>query len=378
MIKPTAWAVPLVALLALSGGFNADLQAKDDSCDNLGCVSVSRFTASLANQLQGKVVGYVSIVGGRTVEYGSARTNVDPPSRKMSAEVPVNVASVSKVLTTIAVMQSIARHHLSMENTIAPFLPPDWIEGPNVNTITFHQLLTHSAGFRRNGNDTSYEGLRKQIQDGVQLADKQKAAYNNLNFAIFRVLLPYMEGFSDPEPASRPEATANFYISYMRLHVFEPVGVTDADCRPEPKSEPALYYPFPPDDTHGVDAGDWTLICGGGGWVLSASDLFKVVESLIHDNILLTKAQKKQMDDDCLGWDCSVNSQADYSGKNGILFYGAGISDQTFIGIFKGKLGVVLLINCRPPTNITGVVLKAFKDASFSFHAGPTPPWGRR
>ncbi len=202
-MKRSAWAAPLIALLALLFGFNADLNAAvDDFCDNLGCASISKFSANIDSQLQGKVVGYVSIVGGKTVEYGTARTNVDPPSRKMSTEVPINVASVSKVLTTIAVLQSLARHHLTIESKIASFLPPDWIQGPNVGTITFHQLLTHSAGFR--GGDTGYEGLRQQIQAGVQLADKKKAVYNNLNFAIFRVLLPYMEGFSDPDQRLAP------------------------------------------------------------------------------------------------------------------------------------------------------------------------------
>jgi CubicO group peptidase (beta-lactamase class C family) len=377
-MKWPACAALLIAFLTLSGEFNTDLHAAgDDGCDNLGCVSVSRFSANIDSQLRGKVVGYVSMVGGKTVEYGSARTTVDPPSRKMSTEVPINVASVSKVLTTIAVLQSLAAHHLTIESRIAPFLPPDWSHGPNVDTITFHQLLTHGAGFR--GGDTSYEGLRQQIQVGVQLADREKAVYNNLNFAIFRVLLPYMEGFSDPGPATRAEASANFYINYMRLHVFQPVGVTDADCKPGLESHPALYYPFPPDDTPGVEAGDSTLVCGGGGWVLSGSDLFKIVESLIHDNALLNKAQKKQMDQDCLGWDCSVMSQSDYRGKNGVLFYGNGVEDQTFIGIFKGKLGVVLLINSKPPTNITGVLLKAFSAAAYPFHrGGPAPAWDRR
>ncbi len=371
-MKRTALAVPLIAFLTLVGGFSTQLNASDD-CDNLGCMSVSRFSANLDSQLQGKVVGYVSIVGPRIVEYGVASTDADPPSRKMSTDVPINVASVSKVLTTIAVLQSLARHHLSIESPIAPFLPPDWVQGPNVSSITFRQLLTHSAGFRDNGGNTSYEGLQQQIKRGVLPANQQKPVYNNLNFAIFRVLLPYMEGFSDPGPDTRPQATADFYIGYMRQHVFQPVGVTDADCKPSGDRAPARYYPFPPGNTRGIEAGDWTLLCGGGGWVLSASDLFKIVQSLIRNNVLLTKKQKKQMNDDCLGWDCSVTAQADYRGKDGALLYG-NVSEQTFIGIFKGKVGVVLLMNSHPPVNISSVVLKAFKDAAQPFHRGGTAP----
>jgi CubicO group peptidase (beta-lactamase class C family) len=352
-------------LLALLGGLNPNLIA-DNSCNNLGCVSVSKFSASLYAQLQGKVVGYVAMVGDRTVEYGWARTDADPPNRKMSTDVPIYVASVSKALTAIAVLQSLGRHNLSIDSKIAPFLPPDWIRGPNIDTITFRQLLTHRAGFR--DGSMSYEGLQQAVKQGVLIADQQKAIYNNLNFAIFRVLLPYMEDFSDPGPATRPEATANFYVNYMRQHVFQPVGVTDADCKPQPHSNPALYYPFPPGDTHGAPVGDSTLVCGGVGWVLSASDLFRVVESLIHDTKLLTKAQKRQMDEACLGWDCSVSRQGDFRGKNGIWYFGNGVSGQTFVGILKGKLGVVVLTNSQPPGNVSSVVLKAFQAASYSFH----------
>lgn len=372
----TARAVPPVVLLALLAPFAPELHAADGYCDNLGCVSTSKFSADLDSQLQGHVVGYVSLVGSHTVEYGSARTDADPPSRKMAADVPVNVASVSKVLTAIGVLQSLGRHHLTTQSKIAPFLPPDWVRGPNIDSITFQQVLTHRAGLRDNGNMT-YDGLRQEVQHGVQLADQEKAVYNNLNFALFRVLLPFMEGFSDPGAASRAEATANFYVSYMQQHVFQPVGVMDADCKPGPGSDTALHYRFPPGDAHGVEAGDSTLICGGAGWVLSASDLFKVVTSLIHDNRLLSKAQKRQMDEDCLGWDCSVTAQGDFRGKNGIWFYGNGASNQAFMGIFQGKVGVVVVTNSQPPGNINSIVSKAFHDASSSFRRGAArPAWG--
>jgi hypothetical protein len=38
--------------------------------------------------------------------------------------------------------------HLSIDSRIAPFLPPDWVKGPGIDTITFRELLTHRAGFR--------------------------------------------------------------------------------------------------------------------------------------------------------------------------------------------------------------------------------------
>jgi CubicO group peptidase (beta-lactamase class C family) len=297
---------------------------------------------------------------------GKARTAADPPSLAMDTDVPTNIASLSKVLTTIGVLQSLAKHNLTIDSKISPFLPPDWTQGANIGTITFHDLLTHSAGFRDNGNgsNTTYAVLKQQIADGVKLADKSTPLYDNLNFAIFRELLPYMEGFNDPGPATRPAATAAFYINYMRQHVFQPLGVGNADCKPAAGSHPVLYYPPPPiGAAPGIEAGDWTLACGGGGWVLTAGDLYKVMLDLAGGHTLLTDAQKTQMNTKCLGWDCSVQTQNGFVGKNGLLQFG-NASVETFFGVFKGSVPVVLIVNSVPPANITTVVVNAFNNAT--------------
>jgi CubicO group peptidase (beta-lactamase class C family) len=357
----------LLVLLAIASGCKKDSvnTALDRYCDDQGCISIKQFSANIDDQLKGKVAGYVSAVGVGlpvVVEEGLARTQADAPSRKMDTDTPIQIASVTKLLTTIAVLQSLDKHQLTVDSPIAPFLPSDWTQGPNVGSITFGELLSHRAGFRSAG-DSKYATLKQQIADGVTLANKAQPMYNNDNFALFRVLLPFMEEFNDPGPAMRPTATANFYIDHMRKHVFEPVGVTVADCKPTSPSKTALYYPVPPGNTKGIEAGDWTAICGGGGWVLTASDLFKILLSLTSDNRLLTDAQKTLMNSDCLGWDCSVQTQTNFRGKNGLLLYNNNVNLQTFVGIFKGKVIAIVLTNSNPGANITGIVANAFNNA---------------
>ena len=119
------------------------------ACTAHGCISLSRLARSIDTQLKGKVVGYVALVGPSiVVSSGLARTAADPPKLPMGPDVMVNVASVGKMFTTIAVLQSLARHHRSIDSRIWPFLPPDWVKGPGIDTITFRELLTHRAGFR--------------------------------------------------------------------------------------------------------------------------------------------------------------------------------------------------------------------------------------
>jgi len=346
----------------------------DNVCDRTGCISMKKFSENIDSELQGKVVGYVSMIGSPAIisTYGQARTAANPPMTAMGAGVPSNIASLSKVLTTVAVLQWLASHDLTVDAKISPYLPPNWTHGYNIDTITFKDLLTHRAGFRNDENNESYAGLQQQIADGVQLSDMKTPQYNNLNFALFRVLLPYMAGFSDPGPTQRATATADFYVDYMRQHVFLPLGITQADCKPAAGSDPVFYYPAPAVGLiPGVDGGDWTLICGGGGWVLTTEDLYKILLDLMSGNRLLTDSEKAQMNSECLGWDCSVGPEVDFVGKNGILHYIYTNNNQThdywletFFGIFKGKVPVVLLVNSVPPQNITGVVYIAFRNAT--------------
>jgi hypothetical protein len=116
------------------------------------------------------------------------------------------------MFTTIAVLKSLARHHLSTGSRIWPFLPPDWVKGPGVGTITFGELLTHRAGFRLDsGLVFETDGAaREQIRQGVQQVDKQVADYNNIDFTIFRDMLPFMEGAPEPGPAARAAAADRF------------------------------------------------------------------------------------------------------------------------------------------------------------------------
>ena len=182
------------------------------ACTAHGCISLSRLARSIDSQLKGHVVGYVALVGqSKVVASGLARTAADPPKLAMGPDVMVNVLSVGKMFTTIAVLQSLARHHLSIDSRIWPFLPPDWVKGPGIDTITFRELLTHRAGFRLDSAlafKTS-DAAREQIRQGIQQIDKQVADYNNIDFTIFRDMLPFMEGVpTRAQPRAPPPRTA--------------------------------------------------------------------------------------------------------------------------------------------------------------------------
>jgi CubicO group peptidase (beta-lactamase class C family) len=232
-----------------------------------------------------------------------------------------------------------------------------------VDTITFGELLTHRAGFRLDSARVFQAGnaAQEQIRNGVQQVDKQVADYNNIDFTIFRDMLPFMEGVRDPGPAKRAAAAGRFFLSYVQRHVFDPVGVTGARCAPV-RNAMLMYSPPGAGTAPGIPAPVGPSACSAGGWFMTPASLRTVLEGLISGS-LLTSTQRRQMDANCLGWDCSIASQAGYRGKYGDIGGPGTAGLQTFFGILAGTIPVVIATNATGPP-LPAVVQTALRTAT--------------
>jgi CubicO group peptidase (beta-lactamase class C family) len=285
----------------------------------------------------------------------------------MGPDVAVNTASVGKMFTTIAVLQILSRLGLSVDTPIMRYLPPDWLKGPGVDAITFRDLLTHSAGFRVDSDAvfTDDQAARKQIVIGVRPQDRAHADYNNINFTIFRDLLPAMMGVADPGPAARTRAADALFVDYMQRHVFEPAGVDDARCAPV--SGAALAYPPVQDtgrDVHGQAVPAGPSACAAGGWFVTPAGLLRILTALVDTDALLSKAQRQLMNDDCLGWECATDGRTTgFRGKLGV----GGIRPAAILtdfDIVKDRLPVVVVINSDPGPQNRFLIQKALAAAT--------------
>jgi CubicO group peptidase (beta-lactamase class C family) len=354
--KYRAIGAALATIMSLAACTSAQQRSSpnDEICSGAKCTSPEQFAQMISIQLNDRVRGYVVIVGSHTVERGLARTFANPPRRTMTANVPISIASIGKLFTTVAAIKLLDQHGLSVDAKIRPYLPYDWAEGPGVETITFRELLTHRAGFRHNSNDVfaDNDAARRQIEDGVRAEDKGTAEYNNLNFAVFKELLPALAGVADPGPAQRSAIYDQAFKDIIRRQVFDLLGITEATCDGPPASPPAAIYPALPDSIfgppQGVETPPGAAACAAGGWIMSPSSLHLFVTDLISGSKLLSGSQKQLMNNNCLGWDCSVFSQPGYRGKSGSFnVYNAELS--TFVGIFVNEIPVVIVTNSRPP-----------------------------
>ena len=196
------------------------------------------FVAALNTALANDTAGYVMQLRQRGQPIASAQVNwaKEPAdgSEAWSQGVRMHIASCSKLITAIAMTRTLAAHGLPASTKIINYLPTYWAKGPNIDQITFAQLMTHKSGFRVAGSDMSYPTMKAQVATGVTTAHLGVYSYQNMNFGICRILLPVMNGtiaagttFPPPtEDQTWDFVTVTAYAAYVAQHLFQPAGVS--------------------------------------------------------------------------------------------------------------------------------------------------------
>lgn len=346
------------------------------SCDNSGCISQAKLVQNICGALAGKVEGYSCEVGALAPVYGGkARSAVDG-ELAMAPHLVTNIASVSKTTTAAAVIKMLASKGLTVDNKISPYIYSDWSQGSNIGTLTFRHLLTHTSALGQAtncGNNVTYASLKGMVAAGVTATDIGTASYGNCNFALVRELMLALSGTSlQPDGQQRASQSASAYIAYVNAQVFQPVGVSPSACKPPSGKGHTLSYSNSTGSSAGTDWDDWTLSCGGGGWVLSTNDMFRVMNDIATGNTLLAAAERKEMIQGNLGWDSAVRSDCPNPNvcKNGSLMDGSGRRVWTYAGVLKCDVPVVVTVNSPLPSpfetgnDIIGLVNNALSKSS--------------
>lgn len=323
--------------------------------------SLEKFDTELRNSLipsGGIGWGYVISQNGLNVKsgaFGKSRNNADG-NRSFTLNRKVNIASVSKLMTAVAVMQLLERRGLTVESKINSWLPATWSKGPGVSNLSFANLLGHTSGLSSTNTaftrTLNYTGLRLCIDTGV--VNSQAYNYLNVNFALFRVLIPSLwRGLNDAPSISASldsASTTNAYILYMQEKVFEPIGLMNINCEPEDRSIATLYYSTTDGETgNGSFYNSWTSMAGGGGFFMTTLEVARFMAYLKHTEVLLTKEQRKTMEENRFALDRKDTARevrGNYFGKNGSISNGGqGTLEQ--VVYFPNGIEVTVIFNTQ-------------------------------
>ncbi len=312
------------------------------------------FVAALNKALADNTAGYAMQLRQHGQPIASARVNwakrPSDGSESWSQAVRMHIASCSKLVTAIAVTRTLAAHNLPPSAKIIDYLPAYWSKGPNIDKITFAELMTHRSGFRVSGSDMSYPTMKAQVAAGVTNANLGVYSYQNVNFGICRILLPVMNGTIPANttfpPVSEDQdwdfATVTAYADYVAQHLFQPAGVSGPTLtHPDPD---ALAYNFPPGA--GWNSGDLTSESGGAGWHMSVDDLLDVMGCFRRKGTIMSSAAAQTMLDNSFGIDLIETTKlGTLYNKNGLWQSGAGQTEQSLAYFLPRDMELVVLAN---------------------------------
>ena len=244
-------------------------------CHDSQCFDLGRFADELEASLQGNVVKYgFEVRRGISViqrAQGPKRTAADAPAQNFTAFDRFNPASVSKAVTAVATLQLLSENDIDIDTPVHTYLPTNWNIPLNNQTITFKEVLNHTSGLRgADAGGYEYSHMKTLMEHEIDLTDKVPQ-YENVNYALLRILVASLDGYSDWVNSPGPNTAARF-IKYVNTDIFAPLGVYNVEYKPA-STAPTLFYPDPPGNAHGTAYGDWTLRPGSAGGHNSVHEL---------------------------------------------------------------------------------------------------------
>ncbi len=228
----------------------------------------------------GKVV--VDEALGHAVKYADAAGTELPPAQQvpMAPDTIFDLASISKLFTSIVVMQQVERGRLDLDEAVASYLPAFAANGKG--TITVRQLLTHTSGlpsWMRLWQPYPDREARIQAVLGVAPKAPPQTAYeySDLNLITLGVLVEKVSG----EPLD----------VLVRKGITEPLRMVDTGYNPPAsKRDRIAATEFQTDPDRGMvrgsvhDENAWSLggVSGHAGVFSTASDMAILAQAMLN------------------------------------------------------------------------------------------------
>ncbi len=196
------------------------------------------------------------------------------------------LASISKMLTAVAVMQLVEQGKLDLEAPIQKYVDFPEKQAP----ITCELLLKHQSGIRHYKGDevrsnVSYAGVTDAFRvfkdDPLLFAPGEKMSYTTYGF---NVLGGAIEG-----------ASGQNYVAYVNEHIFQPAGMKtirpDSPYKiiPHRAAGYRLSGPALVNDIH-VDVSNKIP---GGGWCSTPGDLTRFAIALCQDRLVSSETRER-------------------------------------------------------------------------------------
>jgi len=276
--------------------------------------------------------------------------------RLITVDTPINLGSMNKMFTGVAVMQLVEQGRLNLQDKVKKYLP----NYPNKkvrNRVTIHQLLTHTSGlgvYWNNKFENNKNNL-KSTQDFADLFSTEKLkfkpgarfSYSNNGPVVLGLIIEAITGMS--------------YYQYVNKYIYQKSGMKHSGhfSKNEQQSNKATGYL--PDNLGSFSISNINSLgrigSAAGGGYSSANDMVAFARKLF-DGSLLNNASREEM----LKGKIPLAGMSSY----GYLFGNHIIHGQRFVGHNGSAPGISAQFSIFPELGYTLVVLSNYDRGAIS------------
>jgi len=290
--------------------------------------------------------------------YGFARgPNETPnPNVAFTPDVRINLASVSKVITGIALEVLIREYPGVTLDTpfwplIASMVPsPD----PSVKVVTLRNLATMMSGMSLPpGSEGPVTGdlwpyLNTYLSQPLVGTPGVTFNYSNTNYTI-------LQGVID-------RVTGQDYVTWVTQKVLVPAGINPSifNATPDPQATATFSYSGPSDPRPG---NYWPALSfvAPSGWISTANELLKILLAMRNTSVLPASTISEMLNDG-IGWFPFSGSYGTYYEWNGSLINGltpAQANNTCVVRLAEGY-DIAMVANCATPVSVVDICAGAF------------------
>jgi len=295
--------------------------------------------------------------------YGQASLAYNAP---MTVDTRLNIASIGKSLTGVAIAQIVDAGKLSYDDAVGKLLP-DYPDKEVRERVTVRQLLTHTSGlgpvdYWQKPQWLAARSRLRSVSDYMKLvvgtpvgAAPGEYLYSNSGYVLLGAVIERLTGQS--------------YYDYVDQHIFKPAGMTRSFYHEMDHEDPDVAVPLTNIFNKETDGSDiyrlgpprnaiYELAAKGGpqgGAFLTADDLFKF-EKALRSGKLVSAARLQEM------MTPFSPSGAGAAGLTGDVREGLGVEVITqnghqLFGHTGGDLGIASMVYWYPGTGYTTILL---------------------
>ncbi|MBK7310354.1 MAG: serine hydrolase [Sphingobacteriaceae bacterium] len=264
--------------------------------------------------------------------YGWADKNLKIP---FTPRTLASMGSITKAFTAAAIMKLVEQNKLTLEDPLKKYFPTIPVDK---ESVTIHQLLTHSSGFheflKQDGGD--YEKieteafLKRAFSEPLAFKPGEKAVYTNVGMSILAIIIEKVSGLD--------------YEKYLQTNLFEPIGIKKIGYRYPLTKEDTIAIGYQNGNIWGthqshfekVGGGPYWNLKGNGGLEVSLDEMYLWLNSFNNNTILKKESIEKMFTahtqeegyngESFFGYGCNISKSRrntkmiDNGGSNGIYF----------------------------------------------------------